>query len=202
MGAFPRDEQQAWRDLAPLWGWQVPAGASGDLCQDARAQHLRCFRTATGTLAQLRQLDRPATLLLRADDGPPRLARLLALDARRVVLAAGAQTYSLPLDELARVWRGEFTTFWRAPEGYTRLLTPGAQGAVVDLLARGLAAERQQPAPPGGQVLNGTLASQLAVFQRAQGLKPDGIAGPTTFMQLNRALGVAEPRLAAMPPER
>ena len=29
----------------------------------------------------------------------------------------------------------------------------------------------------------------------AQGLRPDGIAGPTTFMQLNRATGVSEPRL-------
>ena len=32
--------------------------------------------------------------------------------------------------------------------------------------------------------------------------KPDGLAGPTTFMQLNRALAVVEPRLAPADPER
>ena len=202
LAVFPNDEQRAWRDLAPLWGWQVPAGLLGDLCQQARAQQLRCFRTAAGTLAQLRQLDRPVLLLLRGVDGPPHLARLLALDGRRAVLAAGAQAYSLPLDDLARLWRGEFSTLWRAPEAYTRLLMPGAQGPAVDTLAQGLAAARQQPAPPAGQVLADALSVQLSAFQQAQGLKPDGIAGPTTFMQLNRALGVAEPRLATLAPER
>ena len=202
LAVFPSDEQRAWRDLAPLWGWQVPAGLVGELCQQARAQQLRCFRTATGTLAQLRQLDRPVLLMLRGDDGPPHLARLLALDGRRAVLAAGAQAYSLPLDDLARFWRGEFSTFWRAPEAYTRLLVPGAQGPAVDTLAQGLAAARQQPPPPAGQVLAEALSAQLSAFQQAQGLKPDGIAGPTTFMQLNRVLGVAEPRLATLAPER
>ena len=202
LAVFPRDEQRAWRDLAPLWGWQVPASAAGDFCQAAQARQLRCFRTSGGTLAQLRRLDRPVLLLLRGDDGPPHLARLLALDGQRAVLAAGAQAYSLSLDELARLWRGEFTTFWRAPDGYTQLLVPGAQGPAVDALAQGLAAAGQQSAPPSGQVLAGELAARLSAFQRAQGLKPDGIAGPTTFMQLNRALGVAEPRLAAVPPER
>ena len=202
LAVFPRDEQRAWRDLAPLWGWQLPASAAGDLCQAAQARQLRCFRTSGGTLAQLRRLDRPVLLLLRGDDGPPHLARLLALDGQRAVLAAGAQAYSLSLDELARLWRGEFTTFWRAPDGYTQLLVPGAQGPAVDALAQGLAAAGQQSAPPSGQVLAGELAARLSAFQRAQGLKPDGIAGPTTFMQLNRALGVAEPRLAAVPPER
>ena len=202
LAVFPRDEQRAWRDLAPLWGWQVPASAAGDFCQAAQARQLRCFRTSGGTLAQLRRLDRPVLLLLRGDDGPPHLARLLALDGQRAVLAAGAQAYSLSLDELARLWRGELTTFWRAPDGYTQLLVPGAQGPAVDALAQGLAAAGQQSAPPSGQVLAGELAARLSAFQRAQGLKPDGIAGPTTFMQLNRALGVAEPRLAAVPPER
>ncbi len=39
--------------------------------------------------------------------------------------------------------------------------------------------------------------AQVSAFQLSQGLKPDGIAGPTTFMQLNRALGVDEPHLRA-----
>jgi general secretion pathway protein A len=42
--------------------------------------------------------------------------------------------------------------------------------------------------------------SRVSAFQLSQGLKPDGLAGPTTFMQLNRATGVDEPRLHADQP--
>ena len=70
----------------------------------------------------------------------------------------------------------------------------------MDALAGGLAALRQQPVPAPGQVLAGALAERLAGFQMAHSLRPDGIAGPTTFMQLHRALGLDEPRLATDPP--
>jgi general secretion pathway protein A len=201
LAALSHDEGRVWRELAPLWGWQVPA-TTADACQAARLQQLRCYRTSAGTLAQLRQLDRPVMLLLRGDDGLPRHVRLVGISAQGAVLAAGAQRYKLPQDELARLWRGEFATFWRAPEGYTRMLEPGAQGPGVDALAQSLATLRQEPPPPAGQKLAGPLAGRLAGFQLAQGLKPDGIAGPTTFMQLNRAQGVAEPRLSTELPER
>jgi general secretion pathway protein A len=72
----------------------------------------------------------------------------------------------------------------------------------VDALARGLAAWRQVAPPAPGQGLSGALAEQLAGFQVAQSLRPDGIAGPTTFMQLNRVQGVAEPRLIPVLAER
>ena len=199
---FAADEARAWRDLAPLWGWQVPAAMLGDPCGGARAQQLRCYRTAAGTLVQLRQLDRPVLLVLREGDGPPRFARLLSLGAQRAVLAAGEQRYALTIDDLARLWRGEFSTFWRVPDGYQRPLEAGAVGPAVDTLARSLALLRGDPPSLPGQVLAGDLASRLAAFQLAQGLQPDGLAGPTTFMQLNRALAVAEPRLAAAALER
>ena len=199
---FGVDEARAWRDLAPLWGWQLPASLVGDPCLGARTQQLRCYRTAAGTLVQLRQLDRPVLLVLHAGDGPPRFARLLSLGAQRAVLAAGEQRYAVSIDELARLWRGEFATLWRVPEGYLRPLAAGASGPAVDHLAQGLAVLRREPPPAPGQVLGGELASRLAGFQLAQGLQPDGLAGPTTLMQLNRALAVVEPRLASAAPER
>ena len=45
--------------------------------------------------------------------------------------------------------------------------------------------------------MDSNLRGRLQAFQRAQGLAPDGLAGPMTFMLLNRATGVDEPRLAA-----
>lgn len=199
---FLADEARAWRDLAPLWGWQVPANLAGDPCLGARTQQLRCYRTAAGTLVQLRQLDRPVLLVLHAGDGPPRFARLVSLGVQQAVLAIGEQRFAVSIDELARLWRGEFATLWRLPEGYQRPLEAGAGGPAVDHLAQGLALLRREPPPAPGQVLGGELALRLAGFQLAQGLKPDGLAGPTTFMQLNRALAVDEPRLALAAPQR
>ncbi|MBL8352711.1 MAG: AAA family ATPase [Burkholderiaceae bacterium] len=202
LAVFPSDEAQAWRTLAPLWGWQPSPATAADPCLQARAQGLRCFRTGAGTLTQLRQLDRPALLLLRDGDGKARHARLVALGPQRATLAADDRAYAVSIDELAQWWRGDFATIWRPPDGYSRLLEPGAEGPAVDALAQGLAQWRREPPPPPGQVLQGALAANLASFQLAQGLKVDGIAGPTTFMLLNRALGVAEPHLAAGSPER
>ena len=202
LAALSRDEQGVLNELAPLWDWQAPAAAATDLCQATRAQGIHCFRTSRGTLAQLAQLDRPAMLVLRAEQGPPMYARLVSINARRVVLAAGTTHYSLPVEMLAILWRGEFTTFWRAPEGYAQLLEPGARGQAVDQLARRLASLRNEPLPPPGQVLGGALAARLSAFQVANGLMTDGIAGPTVFMQLNRLQGMSEPRLQADPVER
>jgi len=42
--------------------------------------------------------------------------------------------------------------------------------------------------------------AQVASFQLSQGLKADGLAGPTTFMQLNRATGIDEPQLGGNAP--
>ncbi len=202
LALLPRDEPAAWRELATLWGVEAAALADADPCLALRARQLRCHRATGGTLAQLRQFDRPVWLVLHAHDGASRLARLVRLDDTQATLAAGTQVLRVPLDLLARGWRGEFATLWRPPAGYAEPLQPGARGPVVDALARGLAALRQDPAPAQGQVLAGPLAEWLAAFQVAQSLRLDGIAGPTTFMQLNRAQGVAEPRLSPSPPER
>jgi len=191
----PRDDAAAWRELAGLWGLDAAAIGGADPCAKLRTGELRCFRSSAGTLDQLRQLDRPVLLVLRDGDGQTRLLRLVSLGSRRAVLASGPATFAVPLDQLARLWRGEFATLWRSPLAYGDPLTPGARGPAVDALARGLADWRQAAPPASGQLLSGALAEQLAGFQVAQSLRPDGIAGPTTFMQLNRVQGVAEPRL-------
>jgi general secretion pathway protein A len=87
-------------------------------------------------------------------------------------------------------------TYWRAPEGYAGVVTDGASGPAVDLLASQLAAWRGEPAPVGAQRFDAALRGKVQAFQLAQGLRADGRAGPTTYMQLARAAGSArEPRL-------
>ncbi|MGZ5267679.1 MAG: peptidoglycan-binding protein, partial [Caldimonas sp.] len=51
--------------------------------------------------------------------------------------------------------------------------------------------------PPPGQTMDAALRAKVTRFQTAHGLNAVGKAGPTTFMQLNRATGVDEPWLGA-----
>lgn len=190
------DETTAWRELAQRW--QANLGA-GDPCAQARRQGLMCFR-ASGGLGMLMQLDRPALLNLQDEQGHSRHAVLVLLDTRQAWLKVGEDTVRLPLSALSSVWRGDFATLWRAPEGFRSKLTLGQSGAPVDWLAERLTQLDHGSAVPHPARLDAALQARLQAFQLSQGLKPDGVAGATTFMQLNRASGVQEPRLVRAQP--
>ena len=196
LAGWPHEAATGWRELAGLWGVPAPLPGAADPCRALRAQALRCLRNSSITLAQLRQMDRPGLLALQLGDGPPRWVRLQALGADSAQLAHAGQTVSLPLADFSRLWRGDFATLWRPPPAYVDTLQAGASGPAVDALAQALASALRLPPPAPGQVLAGALAARLASFQVAHSLRPDGMAGPTTFMQLNRSTGVTEPRLA------
>ena len=93
------------------------------------------------------------------------------------------------------MWRGDFTTFWRTPPDFRMKILPGNTGVVVDWLAIQLSKIDKTAAPSGKQVFDATMQSRVYAFQMAQGLKPDGVVGATTFMLINRAVGIEEPRL-------
>ena len=82
--------------------------------------------------------------------------------------------------------RGDFATYWR---------TPAADGAPpADWLGGQL-----DRLPGAAAAASAPLTTRIQAFQRASGLEADGVAGSMTLMQLNRALGVDEPRLAPAP---
>ena len=198
-----RDEKQAWRELAPAW--QLALG-DGDPCALAQREQVPCFRIASSTVALIRQLDRPGILTLRSRDNSAGsgdaapthavFAVLTGLTESSATLRLNGASQTVSLAVLATLWQGDFATLWRAPDGYTALLGPGSAGPVVDRLAAQLAALDGSAPPNAGQAFDAALKARVYAFQLAQGLKPDGRAGPTTFMQLNRIRGPAEPRLS------
>jgi len=189
----PRSEAEAWRLLAPLWKL---APLDGEPCTAAPRQQVQCFR---GNLepALLRRLDRPGLLTLRDPAGRTAYVMLVGLSAEAATLRSPQGLYRVPLAQLAQWWRGDFATFWRAPPGYSGVVVDGSAGPPVDWLAQQLAALNRAGAPAASQPAGEALRAQLLAFQLAHELRPDGIAGPTTFMQINRARGVDEPRLIA-----
>jgi general secretion pathway protein A len=200
--ALPADESVALRELASAWGESLPPGPA---CGQAMALGLACWRHRSGNLPLLIRLDRPVVLALEDAQGRAAHVRLVALAPAGAVLAAGERQWTMPTTQLAALWRGELSTFWRLPQridpalaGAAAGLAPGTSGAAVAALqqAVGRATGEAVPAAAVRQVYDSALRQQVAAFQLTAGLKPDGLAGPTTFMQLNRALAVDEPRLA------
>jgi general secretion pathway protein A len=188
------DPSAAWRALAALW---PGAAAVDDPC--AAGQPLRCHRGTAMTLAQIRQLDRPGLLTLEVSGSGavPVLLRGLSRDRAWLQLGPGAPV-AVPLPELAAQWRGDFATLWRLPpdapadadtETHTRWLAARLAAAEASSAA---ASDSAPPGPPSRR-------QRIAAFQRAQGLPPDGRAGPLTLMQWNRAAGVDEPHLIQEP---
>ena len=185
-------EREAWRELARAWNLEA---GEGDPCLAAPSRQLQCFRQSMVTLALIRQLGRPGIVSLREGDDQVSYALLTGLDADRAALRADGQAYTVPLSALAERWRGDFATLWRTPPGYARPPADGDEGPVIEWLALKLAALRGEPAPSGRPVLDAALRTRIQAFQLAHGLEADGRAGPMTFMQLNRASHIEEPRL-------
>ncbi len=183
LAAALADEAQGWRELSLRWNVAI---GDGEPCAAAARAELACYRS-TGGLQGVRQLDRPALLTLRDPSGQRVYAQLLAVADDRATLSAGRQRFELTLPALARVWRGEFATFWRTPPGWRA----GADGNPPPPLSGWLLQQL------GGGPVAGTTAlrERVATFQLSQGLQPDGRPGPVTLMQLNRVAGVDEPRL-------
>ncbi|MES2187524.1 MAG: AAA family ATPase [Pseudomonadota bacterium] len=196
LALLPRAEDDAWRAIGPAWGLPA-ADTTADPCRTWGALGVQCFRSPRTSAALIRQLDRPGFLTLYDDSDRPVYAVLAGIDARNATLAVGGARHTVPLSALATRWRGDFATLWRVPPGYAE--KPG-KGPSPQWLASQLAAAL--PATPidartGAPDSPSALRAGISRFQLAQGLVPDGRAGPATLMELNRAAHIAEPRLSS-----
>ena len=192
--ALLRDSQQAWRELAGAW---KAAPVEGEACKALQKQQLHCF-SRNLSLALIRELGRPGILTLDADSGTPSYAVLIGLTRDSATLRAAGTEQTVTLAALAARWQGDFATLWRAPPGYGGRLSDG-RSETVGWIATRVAAANGSAVPEGPGTPDAWLRSQLRAFQLSQGLPADGVPGPLTFMQLNRAAGVDEPRLRTEP---
>jgi general secretion pathway protein A len=186
------DAEHAYRELASRWGQSL---AEGDACALLQQAGLRCYQSSKG-FAEIRQLNRPAILLLRDAQNHPYAALLTGLNDNQATLQIGAIRYNASVLGLMPYFRGEFSTVWRTPPDYREKIRNGDTGRDIDWLATALAKLDGTATPPPGTHYDTALMRQVRTFQSAQGLTPDGVPGPKTVMLLSRATDGSEPRLS------
>jgi general secretion pathway protein A len=189
------DPNEAWRELARTW--KVNPGEAGDVCKVLQKEQVHCF-SRNLSLALIRELGRPGIVMLDAETGSPSYATLTALTRDSATLRAGDTEQTVTLTALASRWRGDFATLWRVPPGYDAAGKTLAQ-PTLEWIATQLGGPAKGSASTPRAVFDAPLKSRLRAFQLAHGLTADGQPGPMTYMQLNRAAGVDEPRLRGEP---
>jgi general secretion pathway protein A len=186
LGAHATDTgtDQAFAALFGLWKLRPPA-AGARPCEQAASAGLECL-AQKGTVAQLRQLNRPAILALVAPDGREHQLVLASLGDSTAQLVSGAGSIEAPLADLERYWYGDYLIFWRPPTGPPHAMRRGMRGEEVRWLREGLAeVNGAAPTLKNSDLYDAELTRQVEEFQRRHRLTVDGIAGVQTQVMLD-----------------
>jgi general secretion pathway protein A len=173
--------------LLKLWNARYVAGNT-DGCSQATAQGLECV-TLRGSLAQLRQLNRPAILMLSDGAGRNFQSVLTAMTDETARLQIGDERVEVGIAELSRYWFGDLVLLWRPATPTVNDLTLGMRGpAVQQLRARLLQWRGLEVRTPVSGTFDAELAQLVEEFQRAHHVIADGVAGIETQLLLDAAL--------------
>ena len=175
----------AFKDLLELWGVSYDPRENPRVCRFVENHALRCAFLPPG-FAELANLNRPAVLSLFNPQGQKYHVTLVSLQDDLAQLKLAGRMHWVRLDD-RRLWLdGEVTVVWRRPEAYTDLLKPGDTGPMIAWLDEQLA--KIQGRPPLAQApefYDESLVRQVRRFQSSRDLRPDGVVGPRTVIQIN-----------------
>lgn len=148
-----------------------------------------------GDIKEIRELNRPAVLQLKDDEGQIHFAALTGMGHELVtlVLAGNKQTWSLK--RLQQHWSGDFTLLWKQPPGYFDSIRPGHEGKDVLWLSQKINQIDQANELPEASVYQENLIEKIRQFQSSQGLVADGVVGVQTLIRINNVTGLDAPVL-------
>jgi general secretion pathway protein A len=179
--------------LLALWNGSYVAGTS-DGCAQAHAQGLECV-SLRSSLAQLRELRRPAILLLEGSGGASYQVLLTGIAAQTAQLQIGTRSLKVGIADLSQYWFGDCVLLWRPALSPVVQLRPGMHSTAVRALrtqllqASGAAAGSTDSAGTSdGASFDAGLSKLLEEFQRQHHLAVDGIAGVETQLLLDALL--------------
>lgn len=192
---FSDSEEMAYQALFKLWGITFKPHKYITACQQAEVQGLSCF-SSSGSLDNLRQMNRPMVLKLIDYQGQKYYAALKGLEGQAATFIMGTETITVSLKDIASQWTGDYTLLWRIPRDYQKEIRPGDKGHEVQWLDEQLARVQGRPVQPrNNTVFDKELVRRVKEFQLANGLVPDGIVGTQTLFRLNIATDTKAPKL-------
>lgn len=183
--------QTAYTALFRAWGANYE---DGDACRQAAKVGLRC-RVARGGLVELREMNRPAVMHMRDEQGREFDATLTRLEGKTATLAVGGETRTVALDALAAQWSGHYTMLWRMPAQAREHIRFGERGAAVAWLSQALPQGQGSAQTSEEAVFDDVMARRIRQFQLTHGLIPDGIVGSQTLIRLCALSDRAAPQL-------
>jgi len=176
--------------------WSAPFEANDVPCNHAPQVGLQCLKL-NGTLEDIERLDHPAIVELWDDHAEPYYAAILAHRGNRVTAKLGGRSVEVGSDDLSGHWYGSYIVLWQMPPDYRGNLKIGDEGPPVAWLRQHLAStlhidlRATNPAR-----FDDALQSALVRFQRENGMVPDGVAGPMTWIAMNTDSANPMPRLS------
>jgi len=171
-----------WPVLASLW--QVPAASLHSACAAASgaAGEMLCL-PQQGNWGRLRRLDLPVILELSASE--PVEVLLLGLSDSHALLHNGVERRAFPLAALNPVWLGDFRAL--CPGDATIFERGDAADEIRQLKNRAARLSEQPYTGPVNRRYDDLFAGWIEAFQRRNGLRADGVVGPSTRLYLSGA---------------
>ncbi|MBT8444065.1 MAG: peptidoglycan-binding protein, partial [Gammaproteobacteria bacterium] len=190
------DTDSAFATLFSLWGLEYDRQTTR-ACEQAQGDGLRCL-FQRGSLAQVRNLDRPVILSLRDPDGNQHQVVLSGLDDRQALLSIGTESYTVSIEDLGQYWFGDYLLLWRPQVDGAKQFIPGMRHADIRWLRESLAAIQGEPVVPmDSELFDQDLESRVRDYQRQRRLTVDGLVGYQTQIAINTDLNqFGSPRLA------
>jgi len=184
--------------LLRLWGvsdelgapvvaaWPADAGGGPDIAAVAARYHLTATVLRDVSVSDLRAVGLPAIVELgERGAARPYLVRRLERDAATLVAPTGEES-RVPLERLEAAWTRAAWVLWRnvdlLPVDPAEAMSPTVVATVALRLAKLGHLTGALPTVPDGR-----LQAAVRSFQRAAGLREDGVVGPRTTLALARA---------------
>lgn len=190
-------QADAFTVLFGLWGEGYQVLEHPIACDYAEQVGLRCLHRQ-GTRKSLEQLNRPAILSLRHDNGKAGYVTLGSLDNAEAVLQTANGQERWPFSAIEDHWFGDYTVLWRLPPYLTDIGNfAGGDGEHLWLSSQmmELADVHSPDRREQSRIKSMALEEQIRWYQGLKGLKVDGIAGAMTLIQINNDLNPSVPRL-------
>ncbi len=190
-GGILTDKETAFMALFRCWNVEYGVRGGKKPCERAEVNGLRCI-PGRGSWAMIMQHNRPVMLELIGEFGQSRYVAVTGLGDKDLTLDFGDRKLTLPRTDIDPYWPGEFVFLWKPPQWRQRFLKKGVSGPDVVWLRKVLArveGTSSEGDPTSAESLFDTgLKRRIMAFQRAHGLKADGVVGERTLIQLNTAM--------------